>query len=54
MIIENITTDEDKKNRVVRFSVTPQTAEENQRVLDAVGIKLPEVEYITCNFELKE
>jgi len=54
MIIQSITTEEDKKNEILRLEITPQTDEENKRLMKAAGIKVPEVEYINCTIELKE
>lgn len=53
MTVRSITTKEDKKNEVLRLEITPQTAEENKRLLYAIGVKVPEVEYVECTFDLK-
>lgn len=57
MKYKNITTEEDKQNKIYRVEITAETWEENEQLAKGMGIEYPinveYVEYVELNFELK-
>ena len=54
MKYKDITTEEDKQNRIIRIDVTAETWEENEQLAKGMGIEYPSsAEYVELNFELK-
>lgn len=55
MKYENITTEEDKQNKIYRVEITAETLEENELLAKGMGIEYPSsAEYVELNFDLKK
>ena len=54
MKYKDITTEEDKQNKIYRVEITAETWKENEQLAKGMGIEYPiDVEYVELNFELK-
>ena len=55
MKYKDITTEEDKQNRIIRINVTAETWEENEQLMKGMGIEYPSrTEYMECVVDLKK
>ena len=55
MKYKNITTEEDKQNKIYRVEITAETWEENKLLAKGMGIEYPSsTEYVELNFDLKK
>ncbi len=54
MKYEDVTTKEDKENRIIRINVTPENWEENKMLAKGMGIEIDEPEQIECVINLKK
>lgn len=54
MNYKDVTTEEDRQNKIYRIEITPETQKENEQLLKGLGVEYPPVaEYVELNFELK-
>jgi len=54
MRYKNVTTEEDKKNKIWRCEITAETWEENKLLAKGMGIDLDMPSYVECNIDLKK
>ena len=54
MKYENKTTQQDKKDRIIRIEMTAENCEENKLLAKGMGIKIDEPNYIECTIDLKK
>lgn len=54
MKYKDITTEEDKQNRIMRIEMTAENWEENKLLAKGMGIDLDTPRYVQCNFDLKK
>ena len=51
---EDVTTKEDKENRIIRIDVTAETWEENKMLAKRMGRKIDKPEYVKCVVDLNK
>lgn len=54
MKCKNITTEEDKKNKIYRYEITAETWEENKLLAKGMGIEINEPKHVECTIDLKK
>ena len=54
MKYENKTTQQDKKDRIIRIEMTAENWEENKLLAKGMGIEIDEPSYIECTIDLKK
>lgn len=52
MKYKNITTEEDKQNKIFRIEMTAENWEENKMLAKGMGIDIEEPSYVECNVNL--
>lgn len=54
MKYKDVTTKEDKENRIIRIGITAETWEENKMLAKGMGLKIDEPEYVKCVVDLSK
>ena len=54
MKYEDVTTKEDEENRIIRIDVTAENWEENKMLVEGMGRKIDEPEYMECVIDLNK
>ena len=54
MKYKDVSTKEDKQNRIMRIKMIAETWEENEQLAKGMGIEIPTVDFVECEIDLKK